>query len=65
MIDDERKVLRAVYLGSDLDERLRIAAYHFKKSKNDLMTEAINRYLIELEIYKEHFLNEGTRDQDI
>ncbi len=42
---DERMVLRTVYLTPDVDEELRIQAFQLDRSKNDLIREAVTRYL--------------------
>jgi plasmid stability protein len=49
MIDDDddgdRMVLRTVYLPPDLDEKLKLRAFQARRSKNDLIREAISSAL--------------------
>jgi plasmid stability protein len=42
---DTRMVLRTVYLTPEVDEKLRIGAFHAGRSKNELIRDAISRFL--------------------
>lgn len=45
MDDDDRMVLRTVYLPPALDEKLKLRAFQAGRSKNDLIRDAISSAL--------------------
>jgi Arc/MetJ-type ribon-helix-helix transcriptional regulator len=43
--EDARMVLRTVYLPPELDEQLRIDSFKLRRSKNDLIRDAVRLFL--------------------